>query len=251
MRQTPNSITSAPQLPEGVIPLDDIIGWDVGNWSKCLSYWQPWFSAINKSTARVLVLGERNGGISLWFALQGFNVLCTDYVPLSENVRRLHMRWQVQERINYASADVFRLVYKDNYFDIVACKSVIGGLLLDYKDASTRTLENQKLAVEEIRRVIKPAGIFLGAENLTGTSVHMALRKIRLKGRLGWRYLQISEIEWLFKNYSACEQKPYGCIGTYWPRSSGLNVVSEAMDRCFSKVLPGNWLYISFVRARK
>jgi SAM-dependent methyltransferase len=146
---------------------------------------------------------------------------------------------------------VFGLDYPDDHFDVVACKSVIGGLSLDYKDASTRTLENQKLAVEQIRRVLKSGGIFLGAENLRGTIVHMALRNWRLKGRLGWRYLQFSEIQWLFENYSSCEQKPYGFLGTHRARFRSMEKLCAKLDSGFSKVFPFNWLYISFICARK
>jgi SAM-dependent methyltransferase len=231
--------------------LDDIIGWDVRNWSGCLFYWQPWLDALNVKTARILVLGERNGGISLWFAKLGFNVLCTDYGPFNARVQPLHQRWEVQDRVEYASADVFNLHYPDGWFDVVACKSVLGGIALDYKDNSTRTLENQKLAVMEIKRVLKPAGIFLGAENLTGTGLHMLMRKMRTKGNLGWRYLTISEIRWMFDGYSECQQEAHGFLGTHWFRGRGLNGLCAWADGCLSRILPDDWLYISFIRARK
>ena len=210
------STLSVPLSFRGPHPLDNIIGWDIGNWSRCLSYWQPWLGEIPKSTGKVLVLGERNGGISLWFALLGFEVICTDYYELDKNVGQLHQRWQVQEHITYATADIFNLPYPENQFDLVACKSVIGGLLPNCKDRTTRTLENQKLATEEVRRVLKRGGFFFGAENLTGTRLHMALRKKRHKENLGWRYLELSEIRWLFDGYSNCELKPYGFLGTRW-----------------------------------
>jgi SAM-dependent methyltransferase len=232
--------------------LKDIIGWDVRNWSGCLDYWLPWLDALSRKTAKVLVLGERNGGISLWFAKLGFEVLCTDYQMPGAHVPAIHQRWAVQERIKYARADVFHLPHPDDCFDVVACKSVIGGLCLDYKDNSTRSLENQKPAVMEIRRVLKPAGIFLGAENLAGTGAHMFLRKRRSKkGNLGWRYLGLKEIQWLFDGYSECQLKAHGFLGTHWFNGRGLNGLCAAADGCFSKILPADWLYISFIRARK
>jgi SAM-dependent methyltransferase len=181
----------------------------------------------------------------------GFRVLCTDYRPPGEQPQQLHRQWKVQEHIGYAVADVFKLAFPEDFFDVVACKSVIGGLSLDYKDVSTRTLANQKLAVDEIRRVLKPGGIFFGAENLIGTRAHMALRRIQTKGNLGWRYLRTSEIRWLFSDYSACEQRGYGFLGSHRPRFCGLNALCATLDTLLSKVLPDNWLYISFIRARK
>jgi len=231
--------------------LNDIIGWDVRNWSRCLDYWQPWLDGMDRDRAKVLVLGERNGGLSLWLALQGFTVLCTDFKNPEPRAGLLHRRWKVQDKVSYAAIDAFSIQYPDDHFDVVACKSVIGGLKLEYKLASTRSLVNQKLAVEEIRRVLKPGGVILGAENLAATSVHQALRRFRHKGRIGWRYLRIHEIQWLFENYSECEQCPYGFIGTHWTRLFGLNRLFSSMDRCFSQILPPNWLYISFIRGQK
>lgn len=231
--------------------LQDVIGWDVRNWSRCLAYWRPWLESLDPGTAKVLVLGERNGGISLWFATLGFNVICTDRQMPGTNVHTLHQRWKIEERVSYAGADVFKLGYPDDYFDVVACKSVIGGLSLTYKNAATRTLENQKLAVMEIRRVLKPTGMFLGAENLTGTGFHMLLRKTRTKRKFGWRYLKMREIRWLFEGYSDCQQESHGCLGTQWFRQDGLNALCGWADRFLSRILPSGWLYISFIRARK
>lgn len=231
--------------------VDDVIGWDVPNWSGCLSYWRPWLNGLGHKTAKILVLGERNGGISLWFAHLGFDVLCTDYRLPTARVQPLHQRWGVQERVEYAAADVFKLTYPDGCFDAVACKSVLGGLCLVYSDNSTRTLENQKLAVMEIKRVLKPSGVFLGAENLAGTGVHMFLRRLRTKGNLGWRYFRRTEIRWMFDGYSEFQQKLHGFLGTQWFPGSPLNRLCALADGGLSKILPGDCRYISFIRARK
>jgi len=232
------------------LPIADIIGWDVANWSGCLAYWQPWLPPV-ASDVRVLVLGERNGGISLWFALLGYNVRCTDIQRPGAAVQKLHEMWNVASRVTYAAVDVFRMPWPAEHFDVVACKSVIGGLKLEYTNALTRSLENQKLAVEEIRRVLKPGGVFLGAENLTGTWPHRVLRNIRCGGKLGWRHLTVSEITWLFDHYSCSEQRSWGFCGTGWPPFPGLNWACAHADGFLSRLLPGTWLYISFIRARR
>lgn len=233
------------------MPLREIIDWDVRNWSQCLPYWHEWIANACKVSSKVLVLGDRDGGLSLWFALLGFNVLCTDYHPTGRHVSELHERWGVKDRITYSTADAFRILHPDCSFDIIACKSVIGGLKLSYSDSTTRSLDNQRLATEEIRRALKPGGVFFGAENLTGTLAHMAIRNIRLKGRLGWRYLKISEIQFLFSGYSCCEQSTYGFLGTNWFKFEPLNAPFAVFDNVASRLLPPDWLYISFIRARK
>ena len=244
-------IHRAESMVDIFLPLDEIFEWDVDNWSKCLPYWEPWLTGLDRDTARILTLGERNGGLSLWFALQGFKVLCTDYNIPGKGAQLSHERWMVQDRISYAAVDAFKVPYPENYFDVVACKSVIGGLRLQHKQPETRTLENQRLAVEEIRRVLKAGGIFLGAENLTGTKIHQFLRWMKYGPELGWRYLRTTEIQWLFENYSFCQQKQWGLVGSPWRKFDRLNPLSRVIDACLSNVLPGDWLYISFIRARK
>jgi SAM-dependent methyltransferase len=241
-----------------VLPLDDIFEWDVDNWSKCLPYWEPWLTRLDRDTARILAVGERDGGLSLWFALQGFQVLCTDYHMPGERARLSHERWMMQDRIAYAAVDAFNIPYPENHFDVVACKSVIGGLVLQRKLLETRTLENQRLAVEEIRRVLKPGGMFFGAENLAGTKIHQFLRWMKHGPELGWRYLRTTEIQWLFESYAVCQQKPWGFVGSpwwklgsHWWRFERLTPCIRVIDACLSNVLPRDWLYISFIRARK
>jgi hypothetical protein len=74
----------------------------------------------------------------------------------------------------------------------------------------------------------------------------------------GWRYLRTTEIQWLFARYSLCQQKQWGLVGsqwwklgTQWWKFDRLNPLLRGIDACLSNVLPGDWLYISFIRARK
>lgn len=146
--------------------LKDVIEWDVRSWAPCLDFWALVIQRKQPTSTRVLTVGERNGGISLWFALQGFNVICSDRGGPTRRASELHRYYGVSDRVAYADINVFSMPYSDASFDFVACKSVIGGLKAVNRDATTRTLDNQSRAVEEIHRVIKPGGCFLGAENL-------------------------------------------------------------------------------------
>ncbi|MFZ1809261.1 MAG: methyltransferase domain-containing protein [Cyclobacteriaceae bacterium] len=229
----------------------DCIQWDVKNWSQSLKYWQPILDAMNdKNNGRVLCLGERDGGLTLWFALLGFQVVCTDIYGITESARELHKSYNVSHRISYNETDIFKINFPTDYFDIVACKSVIGGLKTTYSDSRTRTLENQKLATLEINRVLKNGGFFLGAENLRGSPLHQLYRK-KIKGkRIGWRHLSRQEVTWLFADYSYLKHRSFGFVGTFYKRHF-VNSIGYNLDKLLSKILPHDWLYIDFIIAKK
>ncbi len=229
----------------------DIIQWDVENWGKTLGFWQNGLSTIeDKNRARVLCLGERDGGISLWFGLQGFQAICSDIHKVTQQAQDLHLKYDVKKRIKYESIDIYHIPYPDNYFDVVACKSVIGGLKLHYKDSSTRTLKNQKKAIEEVRRVLKPGGLFMGAENMKGSLFHQWVRSLSKGQKLGWRHLQPIEVSWLFDSFNEINNKYYGFFGTFY-RSQLLNTFFAWIDRLLSAILNPGWLYIGFIVAKK
>lgn len=230
--------------------LQDVIEWDVFNWSKVLNHWAPELMKYTEIGGKVLCLGERNGGLSLWFALQGFDVICSDYGGPRKEARAMHERYGVSHKIEYADVSIFEIPYADNTFDIVACKSVIGGLKLNYKDKSTRTLQNQKLAVEEVRRVLKPGGLFCGAENMRGSWLHMTARKLLKGDKIGWRHLNVAEFGELFHEFASSRFRFYGFLGTYYGKKT-INKISSGIDRLLSRILPNSWLYIGFVLARK
>lgn len=230
--------------------INDVIEWDVYNWSHALTHWSHTISQLSASETRVLCLGERNGGLSLWFALQGFQVICSDFNGPKQEANQLHERYGVADRIQYADINIFKIPFPDNTFDIVACKSVIGGLKLDYRDKSSRTVENQKLAVEEIRRVLKPGGIFCGAENMRGSWVHMTARKLLKGDKIGWRHLRVTEIYQLFDEFTNKDFQFYGFLGSYY-RHKMLNKVSSIIDKVLSTIMPRQWLYIAFIVAKK
>ena len=57
--------------------LQDILGWDALNWSVCLRVWEPIISTSN-GPLDCLEIGCGPGGLSLWLASKGHNVVCSD-----------------------------------------------------------------------------------------------------------------------------------------------------------------------------
>ena len=202
-----------------------------------------------RSDLRILTVGERRGGLSAWLALQGYPVIYSDVHEPHGKALTLHQKLGVSDLIKYEQVDVFRMPYPDNSLDAVVCKSVIGGLKLVYSDRSTRTLENQKKACEEIRRVLKPGGVFLGAENLRGSPLHWYFCKRKGLDK-GWRYLTLGELQFLFDGYTRLQLKPFGFLpsSTPWPL---LNALAGKMNDPLSLLLPDSWQYIAFIAAVK
>lgn len=230
------------------LTLEDIIEWDVFNWSKALDFWRLQLPHKN-TNPNILTLGERNGGLSLWLALEGYSVIYSDKGGPNEHAIDLHKKYSVQNLIQYRDIDVFKMPFDDNSFDVVLCKSVIGGLKLVYKDRRTRTLENQKIACNEIRRILKPNGVFLGAENMQGSKLHQWYRKYNHLD-IGWRHLKINELNFLFSDYSHLETSFFGFLPSTM-RIPTFNKIAYQMNKLLCPILKKEWQYIGFIAARK
>ena len=57
--------------------IDDIIGWDIASWSEFLPFCEKFLDSdpIGK---QALEVGARGGGLSLYLALKGYEVVCSD-----------------------------------------------------------------------------------------------------------------------------------------------------------------------------
>lgn len=150
--------------------VSDIIEWDSVNWAKFLDFIDD--ANMDFQGKRVLALGERNGGMSLFFALRGAEVLCTDLKGPTEKARILHRKYGVDSRVRYAALDAIHISQEyDGQFDVVTFKSVFGGI------GSHDSYEKQGECVESICRVLRPTGYAVFAENMKATWWHMALRR--------------------------------------------------------------------------
>ena len=67
---------------------------------------------------------------------------------------------------------------------------------------------------------------------------------------MGWRHLTCAEIDQLFKTFEVVEQKPYGFFGSRFTLL-GLDCATAALDSWACPLLPADWQYISFIRAKK
>ncbi|MBI4722601.1 MAG: class I SAM-dependent methyltransferase [Candidatus Stahlbacteria bacterium] len=167
---------------------NDIIEWDIGTWKSALHLWDIILEE-NLSGGEALELGARNGGVTLYLALKGCNVICSDLMGIGEKAKILHRKYNITHLVGYAEIDATNIPYPDKHFDIVAFKSVLGGI------GRENNKKSQQLAMSEIYRILKSGGLLLFAENLTGSKLHMLLRRRLIRWGVSWRYISISEMQ--------------------------------------------------------
>lgn len=210
----------------------DVIQWDIENWGKALKYWQPYLEKADGKQAAAF--GEREGGLTLWLAKQGFNVFCTDFKEFPEATRKLHVNYGIDGKVTYSQQDITNIKASDSAFDVVVFKSVLGAL---------ETKEKQQLAINEIFRVLKPGGLLLFAENQAGTWLHKLARKYFTRWSSYWRYVTRKEIQEMTNQFSNCEFQSEGFLATFG-RSENQRKTLSKFDNVVAQGVPKSWKYI-------
>jgi 2-polyprenyl-3-methyl-5-hydroxy-6-metoxy-1,4-benzoquinol methylase len=186
------------------VRLDDYIGWDVLNWSASLGYWVG-HSTQDLSRCSVLELGSGGGGVSLWMALRGAEVTCSDVRgPRAEAVSK-HWDFGVNHRISYEALDATAIPYVEK-FDVVVFKSVLGTIA---------TKELQAKAVSQMHKALKKGGELFFAENLTASPVHKFFRRRFVEWGDRWRYVSLAEIQEFLAPFSSVDVRACGVAGTF------------------------------------
>jgi SAM-dependent methyltransferase len=214
----------------------EFIEWDVRNWSKALNYWTA-HSESKIANCSALEVGARNGGLTLWLALQGARVLCSDINPPGHIVRTRHNSRGVSHLIQYGSIDVTSIPY-ENEFDIIVFKSVLGAV---GRQGGT---DSQSRALSEIHKALKKGGELFFAENLIGSPVHQFLRRRFVPWGRSWRWVSISDMEKYMVPFSRVQYCMVGFLGALG-RSEWQRNILGVLDRTFfNHVVPARWRYI-------
>ncbi len=220
----------------------DILQWDINTWSAALTYWEKrvdWRKVNN-----CLELGGRQGGLSLWIALKGKHVICSDLEHVELTAHSLHLKHQVQSFIQYQDIDATNIPY-ENHFDIIIFKSIIGGI------AKIGGIEIQQKVFDEIRKALKPGGKLLFAENLIASPIHQFARKNFNKWGNYWRYLTIEETESFLSKYSKVEYNTSGFIAAFGRSEQQRSALSKIDYFLLNKIVPAKWKYVIYGVAEK
>lgn len=216
---------------------EDICEWDVENWGKAIQYWEANLESTDLRGKKVLDLGGRNGGLSLYWALMGADVICSDLNGDGfEKARKLHEKYGVSQRITYQIIDATSIPFEDE-FDIISFKSVLGGV--GYHNQFCR----QKKMMDSIYEALKKGGTCYFAENLVASPLHQFFRKKFTGWGASWRYINLNEIPTLVSKFSAVYYRANGFLGVFG-RKKLLSKVLGKIDSYLDEIIDDRNKYI-------
>lgn len=222
----------------------DILEWDVMNWSRAIDFWEKTSNHIAPLSRLALDLGARNGGLSLYWALKGYHVICSDVTDSAfDKARALHDRYHVRDQIEYQAIDALHIPYRD-FFDVITFKSVLGGIA-----NHNVGFEKAEETMKQIYRALKPGGYLCFCENLQGSKIHMILRhRLRNHGKR-WHYFTIEELRNITGAFENFSYDTYGLTGALAKGSVGTFL--SKMDAAVDHLFPETSRYLISVVCRK
>lgn len=235
MRGTESSAPSSDRVSIAVSP-STFIEWDSRNWSGALDFWTK-HSRQDLSKARALELGSRNGGLSLWLALQGARVVCSDIVQPEAHVVERHRAHGVGDLVEYRAIDTTHIPYTEQ-FDVVVFKSVLGAV------GRVGGLEAQAHAIAQMHKALKKGGELLFAENLTASAFHRFLRRRFVRWGNTWRYVSIPEMEAFLAGFSRVEYCTLGVIGAFGRGERQRSLLGRLDSALLNRFVPEHWRYL-------
>lgn len=219
--------------------IQDIIEWDVVNWSVALRYWD---ADLNGKTGNGLELGGKRGGLSYWMSLRGLNVVCSD-LESPENVAAPFHAERGVKNVEYEAINAMDIQHQ-NAFDNVAFKSILGGIAANGKDAI------KKQCLDEMYKALKPGGTLYFAENLEASGLHRFFRKKFVQWGGRWNYVRYRELNELFASFDEVEFHTVGFFGAFG-RTEKQRKFFGTVDKVFKPLIPKSKRYIVYGVARK
>lgn len=221
-----------------------IIEWDVINWENALNLWQNELNRMSSGgKLDCLELGGRSGGLSLWLAMNGHSVICSDLENPKNVATKLHDQYTFSGEINYEAVNALEIPFS-NQFDAVAFKSILGGISRDGRD------ELNKKTIDEIYKSLKPGGVLFFAENLESSWLHRVARKYFVKWGSNWNYLKYKDVPAIFSTFDHLTYQTVGFFAAFGRTEKQRQLLGK-FDRFVKVIIPKSKRYVVYGVARK
>lgn len=221
--------------------LKDILKWDVESWECALSLWEKNVN-FTKDT-KCLALGEWDGGLSLWLALKGCDVTCSDYELSEKRASELHDKYNIRSIVKYQDINAFDIPH-ENAFDVIIFKSILGTI-------GKYGWDKQNEVFRQVHKALKPGGKLLWAENMKGSPMHKIARKYLTTWGNLWRYPDMRDLDEFLKIYSKSEVHFNGFLAVFAKKGLLRDIFLKVDKSFFSYIIPANWKYIAYGIAEK
>lgn len=234
-------IPAGPHYPTGqpdpARTVRDILQWDVRSWHRALRFWERHIQW--ERMQRGLELGGREGGLSLWMALNGLESVCSDLEHTADTAAPLHARYGLTDRITYRDIDATDIPYQD-HFDLIAFKSILGGIGRDGR------ADRQQATLRQIHKALKPGGLLVFAENMAASPLHRLLRKHFVDWGGSWRYVHLEEMPGLLSSFTSHELRCTGVLATLGRNERQRRLLARADRGLLGHLVPDRWKYIAY-----
>jgi len=213
---------------------------DVANWSRTLPFWLANTRLEPLQGKRALEVGARDGGLSIWAALKGMDVVCSDKGGPTERAREYVGALGLQEKVRFCAFDVLADSWTGEPFDVVILKSVLGGL------GNDPDLSSQRIAINNILLLLRPGGELWFAENLQASFLHRACRTFFVRWGRKWRYFSIGEMRKLLSGFVRATYACRGFLGAFGRTELQRNWLGRLDGLFLDRLVPQEWRYIMF-----
>ena len=209
--------------------------WDYYAWGEALKYWDS-ILPNDLTGKKVLELGGRHGGLSLFFARKGATVICSDLHGPSVDAKNLHKNFP---NISHEAIDATNIPYEDE-FDYIVFKSILGGI------GYNENFENQEKCIASIQKALKKDGILLFAENAKASLLHQVMRKHLTKWGSKWNYLNNNELTNLLRgHFKSVHLNSFGFFSIF-SRSTWIKKYLFIIDKVSNSYIKRKFKYIVF-----
>jgi SAM-dependent methyltransferase len=222
---------------------NDIIEWDVNNWFNSIIFWEK-YSSLDLKNCTALELGSNNGGLSLWLALNGCKVICSDVVIPTNQATQIHKKYGVDNKIKYEIIDATNIPYQ-GCFDIIVFKSILGGI------GRNNNIDKQINTINQIYKALKTGGKLFFAENILSSPIHQYLRKKYVNWGENWRYISVEEMKEFLKPFSGFDYITNGFLGAMGRNEFQRKFLGQIDKMIFNLIIPESWKYIMIGIAKK